>query len=55
MLYRFGISFLKENGYFVTVSGSINNKMADLLKEQGFVAFVAGSVGNNQVELIVEW
>ena len=25
------ISFLKENGYFVTVSGSINNKMADFI------------------------
>ena len=25
------ISFLKENGYFVTVSGSINNKMVDLI------------------------
>lgn len=25
------ISFLKENGYFVTVSGSINKKMADFI------------------------
>ena len=25
------ISFLKENGYFVTVSGSINNKTADFI------------------------
>ena len=25
------ISFLKENGYFVTVSGSINNDMADFI------------------------
>lgn len=25
------ISFLKENGYFVTVSGSINNKMVDFI------------------------
>lgn len=25
------ISFLKENGYFVTVSGSIDNNMADFI------------------------